>query len=100
MVAAFALSVWVLILLYFGQNNTIPFCDLKTLKCAFKFIGIFQANDNGDYFPMLGICLGFQLLTVLVTGVDQLTACDGENMSLKLSMLPGLDQYHYVQYLQ
>ncbi|CAM6089037.1 unnamed protein product [Calypogeia fissa] len=26
-----------------------------------------EANDNGDYFPIYGVCLGFELLSVLVT---------------------------------
>jgi gamma-glutamyl hydrolase len=26
-----------------------------------------EANDNGDYFPIYGVCLGYELLTVLVT---------------------------------
>ncbi|CAK9882624.1 unnamed protein product [Sphagnum jensenii] len=33
----------------------------KLFKMAIK------ANDNGDYFPLYGACLGFQLLTVIVS---------------------------------
>lgn len=28
-----------------------------------------EANDNGDYFPIYGVCLGYELLTILVTKV-------------------------------
>jgi hypothetical protein len=30
---------------------------------------VIKANDNGDYFPLYGACLGFQLLTVIVSQV-------------------------------
>lgn len=43
-----------------------------------------QENDAGDRFPLLGICLGFQLLTALTSGKNVLTECDTENISLRL----------------
>jgi hypothetical protein len=30
---------------------------------------VIESNDNGDYFPLYGACLGFQLLTVIVSQV-------------------------------
>lgn len=30
---------------------------------------VIKANDNGDYFPLYGACLGFQVLTVIVSQV-------------------------------
>ena len=49
-----------------------------------------QANDNGDYFPLWGTCLGFELLSVLTSGTDSvLSAVDAENISLSLDFVPG-----------
>ena len=28
-----------------------------------------EANDNGDYFPVYGVCLGLELLGILVSQV-------------------------------
>ncbi|XP_030622096.1 gamma-glutamyl hydrolase [Chanos chanos] len=44
-----------------------------------------KANDNGDYFPIWGTCLGLQLLTVLVAGENLLTRATAENVSLPLT---------------
>ncbi|XP_028655552.1 gamma-glutamyl hydrolase [Erpetoichthys calabaricus] len=44
-----------------------------------------QANDKGDYFPIWGTCLGFQLLTVLVAGENLLTYTPMENKSVPLN---------------
>lgn len=37
----------------------------QTAEKLFKMV--IKANDNGDYFPLYGACLGFQLLTVIVS---------------------------------
>ncbi|CAM6036511.1 unnamed protein product [Sphagnum compactum] len=37
----------------------------QTAEKLFKMVT--KANDNGDYFPLYGACLGFQLLTVIVS---------------------------------
>uniref|UniRef100_A0A9J8CIA3 folate gamma-glutamyl hydrolase n=1 Tax=Cyprinus carpio carpio TaxID=630221 RepID=A0A9J8CIA3_CYPCA len=52
--------------------------DLETSDFA-RTAGIYfrlalKANDEGDYFPIWGTCLGFQLLTVLVAGENLLKA--------------------------
>jgi gamma-glutamyl hydrolase len=39
----------------------------QTAEKLFKMV--IKANDNGDYFPLYGACLGFQLLTVIVSQV-------------------------------
>ncbi len=33
---------------------------------------VIEANERGDYFPLYGVCLGFELLTVLVSQVHSL----------------------------
>ncbi|XP_074660981.1 gamma-glutamyl hydrolase-like [Tubulanus polymorphus] len=35
-----------------------------------------QAFDKGDYFPIFGICLGFEFLNTVVAEKDPLSACD------------------------
>ena len=43
-----------------------------------------RMNENGDYFPIWGTCLGFEFLSVVVDGIDALSAFDAENISLPL----------------
>ncbi|XP_063307434.1 gamma-glutamyl hydrolase-like [Pelobates fuscus] len=43
-----------------------------------------KANDNGDYFPIWGTCLGFEELTYLTSGELLLTLTDTEDVSLPL----------------
>ena len=51
-----------------------------------------QANDNGDYFPVWGTCLGFELLAFIVAGNDNsvLSATDATNLSLPLEFTEGV----------
>lgn len=44
-----------------------------------------KANDNADYFPIWGTCLGFQLLTALATGKNVLSDFDAEDLALPLN---------------
>ena len=50
-----------------------------------------ESNDKGVFFPILGICLGFELLAVLQAEKDNeiLTNCNFKNQALKLAFLPG-----------
>jgi gamma-glutamyl hydrolase len=51
-----------------------------------------KANDNGDYFPLWGTCLGFQLLCVLTSGTHTvLGRVDAENVSLPLDFTADWD---------
>ncbi|XP_062920190.1 gamma-glutamyl hydrolase-like [Mobula hypostoma] len=43
-----------------------------------------QAYDHGTYFPILGVCLGFEQLTVLTSGKNLLVATNTKNVSLPL----------------
>eukprot|EP00762_Andalucia_godoyi_P003899 ANDGO_05689.mRNA.1 Gamma-glutamyl hydrolase A len=49
-----------------------------------------DANDNGDYFPIHGTCLGFELEGVILSGGDVsiLSSFDAENISLSLQLNP------------
>ena len=53
------------------------------LNCTFK------ANENGDYFPIWGTCMGFQLLTALPTGKDLLSPSDSEDLHIPLELSAG-----------
>ena len=56
-------------------------------------IYLIQANDNGDYFPLWGTCLGFQLLCVLQAETDTiLTSFDAANYSIPLNFTQGKQQ--------
>ncbi|XP_075235426.1 gamma-glutamyl hydrolase A-like [Lycorma delicatula] len=49
-----------------------------------------EVNKNGDYFPILGVCLGFELLLHLANGGNELrTRCSSENVGLPLKFVPG-----------
>ena len=48
-----------------------------------------QAMDAGDYFPVWGTCLGFELLTTIVGGEGILSQVDAENYSIPLNLTSG-----------
>ncbi|XP_022168636.1 gamma-glutamyl hydrolase A-like, partial [Myzus persicae] len=50
-------------------------------------------NDEGDRFPILGICLGFELLLITsIDGKNPLTACDSIGMNLPLNLIPTMEE--------
>ena len=51
-----------------------------------------KINDNGDYFPLWGTCLGFELLLYLSAGKQNyLTACNSYDRALTVTFLEGND---------
>lgn len=45
-------------------------------------------NDNGNYFPLWGTCLGFELLTYVdADRKDHRDNCDSHNISINLEFL-------------
>lgn len=48
-----------------------------------------RANEAGDYFPLWGTCMGFQLLCTLTEEADPLSPVDAENISMPLDFSPG-----------
>jgi gamma-glutamyl hydrolase len=47
-------------------------------------------NSQGNYFPVWGTCLGFELLTYLANGNKNILAdFDAENVALPLEFKPG-----------
>eukprot|EP00698_Gefionella_okellyi_P023893 TRINITY_DN8288_c0_g1_i1.p1 TRINITY_DN8288_c0_g1~~TRINITY_DN8288_c0_g1_i1.p1 ORF type:complete len:247 (-),score=35.88 TRINITY_DN8288_c0_g1_i1:261-1001(-) len=50
-----------------------------------------EANKKGDYFPLWGTCMGFQLMCILAandTSVLQEYAFDSENLGLPIDLTP------------
>lgn len=58
----------------------------KLFKLALK------ANDNGDFFPVWGTCLGFELLTALVSKQNDVVNCECEDQQLPLNMTVGFEK--------
>lgn len=57
------------------------------------FLCCSQAHDEGEYFPIWGTCLGFQLLTVLVAGENLLSKTTAENVTYPLNFSSGTCTY-------
>ncbi|XP_065057481.1 gamma-glutamyl hydrolase-like [Rhopilema esculentum] len=53
---------------------------MRNLKFLYELA--MAANDGGDYFPIWGICLGFEALLVLCEGISILTEADALNLSM------------------
>ncbi|CAH1722368.1 unnamed protein product [Aphis gossypii] len=52
-----------------------------------------QINDDGDHFPILGICLGFELLLIAsIDGKNPLTHCNSNDMNLPLNLIPSMEE--------
>ncbi|XP_076780211.1 gamma-glutamyl hydrolase isoform X2 [Arvicanthis niloticus] len=51
-----------------------------------------ESYDNGDYFPVWGTCLGFEELSVLVSGENLLTNTSTNSMTLPLNFTAGAKQ--------
>lgn len=49
-----------------------------------------EMNKEGDYFPILGICLGFELLTyVAANNVEHRITCSSQSQALPLNFNTG-----------
>lgn len=59
---------------------------------------VFQANDNGDYFPVWATCLGFEELTYLTLGKLVLIKNNMRDMALPLNFTSGMDLRKVVFY--
>ena len=52
---------------------------------------VVQSNDGGDYFPLWGTCLGFEMLSYLAAGRNHsvISSMDAVNLSLPLKFTKG-----------
>lgn len=77
-----------------GDAGNVLFCH-SLIKIQFieqkskLSLCLLQANDNGDFFPIWGTCMGMQLLTVLVAGKSLLEKTTAENVALHLNLTSG-----------
>lgn len=55
---------------------------METAKILYKLA--IEANDRGDYYPIWGTCLGFELLSVLVEGKNILSRCESHDCSINI----------------
>ncbi|XP_053319050.1 gamma-glutamyl hydrolase-like [Spea bombifrons] len=69
-----------------------PGGDVDLLASSFaRTAGIFyrlavEATSSGNYFPIWGTCMGFQILTSLTSGKDLLVPTSASNISLPLNL--------------
>ena len=54
-----------------------------------------DANNRGDFFPVWGTCLGFELLLCLAAGKNYLTTCSSYDRALPLTFRSGDDTLLY-----
>ncbi|XP_037337855.2 gamma-glutamyl hydrolase [Pungitius pungitius] len=74
-------------LLLIGGAADLETSDLARVAKIFYRLAL-MANDDGDYFPIWGTCMGMQLLTVLVAGENLLESTAAENVALPLDLTP------------
>ena len=77
-------------LLFPGGNQGILPDDIYTEEGKLLWDMAKEANDNGDYYPIWGTCLGFEELSVLETGDGSVISLDVEatNIALPLNFTP------------
>ncbi|KAK9522944.1 hypothetical protein VZT92_019380 [Zoarces viviparus] len=77
-------------LLLIGGSADLKTSDFARVAKIFYRLAL-TANDEGDFFPIWGTCMGMQLLTVLVAGENLLEATTAENVALPLNLTPEAD---------
>lgn len=60
------------------------------------------ANDNGDYYPIWGTCLGFEELAVLETGSGDVISLDvnATNLALSLDLTPAANSSRLFTFME
>ncbi|XP_061115527.1 gamma-glutamyl hydrolase isoform X2 [Conger conger] len=72
-------------MLFIGGAVNLKTSDYARAAKAFYRLAV-EANDAGEYFPIWGTCMGFQLLTVLVARENLLSNTTAENVALPLNL--------------
>lgn len=72
-------------LLLIGGAADLETSDFARVAKIFYRLAL-MANDEGDFFPIWGTCMGMQLLTVLVAGENLLANTIAENVALPLNL--------------
>ncbi len=76
--------------LFFPGGGVYASNDLAYYKCCQKFFQLaVKANNQGDYFPIWGTCLGMQQMLIIVDGHDNMQLLERFDSfkSLKLPLL-------------
>jgi len=77
-------------ILFTGGGLTLYANTTYYTTALYLFNKAVDANTKGDYFPVWGTCMGFQLLNILASGGNQTVlqryAFDSEDLSMALSM--------------
>ncbi len=78
-------------ILFPGGNQGINPDEIYTEEGEYLWNLAKQANDQGDYYPIWGTCLGFEELAVLETGNGDVISDDvvATNLALSLRFTPG-----------
>ncbi|XP_068422707.1 gamma-glutamyl hydrolase [Clinocottus analis] len=74
-------------LLLIGGAVDLQTSDFARVAKIFYSLAL-TANDEGDFFPIWGTCMGMQLLTVLVAEENLLEKTTAENVALPLDLTP------------
>ncbi|XP_074493529.1 gamma-glutamyl hydrolase [Sebastes fasciatus] len=72
-------------LLLIGGRADLETSDYAKVTRIFYRLAL-KANDEGDFFPIWGTCMGMQLLTVLVAGENLLVETTAQNVALPLNL--------------
>ncbi|KAG7480780.1 hypothetical protein MATL_G00060030 [Megalops atlanticus] len=72
-------------MMFIGGAVDLETSDYARAAKAFYRLAV-ESNDAGDYFPLWGTCMGFQLLTVLVAGENLLSNTTAENVAFPLNL--------------
>lgn len=57
-------------------------------------------NDEGDYFPLWGTCLGFELLNLLAAKNNWMKLCSAEDLASNINFVEGILAHCFeIQYL-
>ncbi|TDH12940.1 hypothetical protein EPR50_G00052270 [Perca flavescens] len=72
-------------LLFIGGAADLETSDFARVAKIFYSLAL-KANNEGDFFPIWGTCMGMQLLTVLVAGENLLANTTAENIALPLNL--------------
>lgn len=49
----------------------------------------FQMNDNDDYFPVWGTCLGFEMLNLAAARKTWMKQCSADDLALNIDFTKG-----------
>lgn len=56
-------------------------------------LSVFQVNNVNDHFPILGICLGFELLLMVsIKGKFPFSKCNAQGINLPLTLIPKMEE--------